>query len=256
VVNPLAWLIMLSLVLTLAACSVMDPKETKEFKIADVNLKLGMGYLEQNRLDDALRVLLKALRAKSDYGDVHTVLAVVYDRLYKYDEAEDHYTSAVSLQPEKVDVYNNYGGFLCRQGNFEDAEYYFKKALEFRRNDIREQVYENAGICAAQVPDLKKAEEYFRKALQINAELPKSLLGMANIMFSKQRYLSVRAYLQRFEAVSQPNPQSLLLGIQAERKLGDAKAEQRYASSLRAGFPKSREFNQWLNETSQGDTTP
>ena len=246
----------LILLLLLHGCAMTDVKNTKEFQIADVNLKLGIGYMEQDRLDDALRVLRKALAAKNDYADVHSVIAIVYERMFMPDEAEDHYRSAVSLQSDDGAVYNNYGGFLCRQKKYRDADYYFRKALSFPRYPTPELVYENAGLCAARIPDMPKAEEYFRKALDLNPSLSNSLLGMAKIMYEKKRYLSTRGYLQRFEEVTRHNSESLFLGIQAERKLGDESAEKRYAKLLRSDYPDSPEFKQWLNEASQGETTP
>lgn len=246
-------LVMLVLML-LNACATTE--NSKAFRIADVNLKLGIGYFRQGRLDDSLKVLRKALDAKYDYADVHSVLAMVYEKMFMVDEAEDFYRSAIDLQSDKGGVYNNYGGFLCRQKKYADADYYFRKALQFPRYESPEQVYENAGLCQARVPDVKKAEQYFRKALDINPRLSRALLGMAKIMFEKKSFLSTRAYLQRYEQVSKHNSQSLLIGINVERNLGDSTAANRYAKQLRSEFPDSAEFKQWLNEASQGETTP
>lgn len=241
-------------ILTLAACAVNT--DSRAYRIADVNLKLGIGYLEQNNLRDARRVLEKALESYYNHGEVHSVLAVVYEKLYMFDEAGSLYESAISLQSDNGAVYNNYGGFLCRQKKFKDADYYFRKAMKFRAYEALGQVYENAGICQSRINNSEQAEQYFREALKIHPKLAHSLLGMAKIMFGKKHYLSTRAYLQRYEEVSKHNSQSLFLGIQVERHLGDPVAENRYAKLLRSEFPDSQEYKQWLNASSQGDITP
>ena len=80
--------LVLSLVLLLNACAStgMD-KDDKDFRIADTNLRLGVGYMRQGRYEDALEKLQKAVAAKHDYADVHSALALVYERLLEYDKA-------------------------------------------------------------------------------------------------------------------------------------------------------------------------
>ena len=110
---------------------------------------------------------------------------------------------------------------------------------------------ENAGACAKQIPDLQLAETYLRQALKENPKLPTALLEMAEISFSKNKDLSVRAYLQRYEEVAQHTAQSLWLGIQSERRLGNQQAVSRYAKLLQTQFPDSSEFKRLLQENEQ-----
>ena len=237
-------------VILLNACaSTAQDKDDKNFQIADTNLRLGVGYMRQGRYEDALAKLQKAVEAKRDYPEVHTALAMVYERLFEYDKAGHHYREAIDLKPDDGGNYNNYGVFLCRRGEFKKADKYFVKAIETPRYKTPERALENAGACAKQIPDLEKAEEYLRKALSIEPRLPLALSEMADLMFQKQNYMSARAYLQRFGEVSKYTPQSLWLGIQTERKLGDDQAEARYAKLLQSQYPDSLEFKRWLEET-------
>jgi type IV pilus assembly protein PilF len=248
---PLRVVILLFVLSLLNACAstVQDKEDDKDFQIADTNLRLGVGYMRQGRNEDALEKLQKAVAAKPDYADVHSALAMVYERLLEYDKAGHHYRKAIDLQPDDGGNYNNYGVFLCRRGEFKKADKYFVKALETPRYKTPERALENAGACAKLIPDLEKAEEYLRKALSINPKLPLALSEMADVMFQKQNYMSTRAYLQRFGEVSKYTPQSLWLGIQTERKLGDDQAEARYAKLLQSQYPDSLEFKRWLEET-------
>ncbi|MCG6968383.1 MAG: type IV pilus biogenesis/stability protein PilW [Gammaproteobacteria bacterium] len=230
------------------ASTGMD-KDDKNFKAADTNLQLGIGYMRQGRYEDALEKLQKAVEAKRDYADVHSALALVYERLLEYDKAGHHYREAIDLAPHDGGNYNNYGVFLCRQGEYKKADKYFAKAIETPRYKTPERAMENAGACAKQIPDLEKAEQYLRSALSINPKLPLALSEMADVMYQKENYMSTRAYLQRFGEVSKYTPKSLWLGIQTERKLGDDKAEARYAKLLQTQYPDSLEFKRWLEET-------
>ena len=91
--------------------------EDRDTKIADTNLRLGIGYMQQGKLDDALEKLQKAVDAKPDDAAVHSVLALVYDQLLEYDKADRHYRRAIDLNPDDGGYYNNYGVFLCQRGN-------------------------------------------------------------------------------------------------------------------------------------------
>lgn len=244
----LARLAMILFLLAGCATAPLD-KEDKEFKIADTKLKLGIGYLRQGKLEYALEALQGALAAEPGYAEVHSALALVYERLLKYDDADDHYREAIDLKPEDGGVYNNYGVFLCKRGKYVKADSYFNKAIEVPRYKTPEGALENAGACAKQIPDLEKAEVYLRKALSINSKLPLALSEMAGLMFTKEKYMSTRAYLQRYEEVAKHSARTLWLGIRTERKLGDKTSEARYAKLLQTQYPDSLEFKRWLEET-------
>jgi len=243
--------ILLPVVIFLNACAITPENqgESRDTKIAETNLHLGMGYMEQGKLNDALEKLLKAEDAQPGNAEVHSALALVYDQLQEYDKADHHYRRAINLNSEEGGNYNNYGAFLCRRGKYQQADKYFNKAIGTLHYKTPERALENAGVCAAKIPDLEKAEEYLRKALSMNDKLPLALAEMADLMFKKQNYLSTRAYLQRFGEVSKPTAQSLWLGIRTERKLGDKEAEANYANLLRSQYPDSLEFKRWLEET-------
>lgn len=237
----------------LLACagSNVQTKENK-LRLADTNVRLGVGYLQQGRVDDALDKLQKALNAVPDYPEAHSTIALVYDRLGESDKAGEHFEQALKLKPEDGATHNNYAVFLCRQGKMPQAEQHFLKAINSRGYATPAQAWENLGVCTMRVPDLVKAESYLRKALQINERLPVALLNMARISYEKQRYLSGRAYLQRYQEVRNMGPDALWLGVQVENKLGNANAVQDYAARLRKHFPDSTEM-QLLQESGLGN---
>lgn len=248
--------VILLLLVSLYSCAgTFGNGADRNFKIAQTNLRLGMGYLKQGRLEDSLEKLKKAVAAEPEYPEVYTVLAFVYERLDEIKLAEQSYLEAIELKPKDGEVHNNYGVFLCKLGRLSEADEQYNLALNSRRYKTPEIVLENAGTCAQQVPDFERAEIYMRKALSINPALPNALYIMAEIMFKRDRYLSTRAYLQRYEDVLPHTAQSLWLGIKAERKLGDRDAETRYAKLLQTSYPDSLEFKKLL-ESSPKEALP
>ena len=244
--------IVLILIVLSVGCATTLDKDSDAYKSAETHLQLGVGYLKQGRLDDAMMNLQKALEAKSDFADVHTALAFVYERYAEVDKADYHYRRAIELSPKEGGVYNNYGVFLCKKNKFKDAETYFKKALDMPRYKTPQTVYENAGACAMQVPDLEQAEIYMRKALTIDPKLPNALYVMAEIMYKQKRFMSTRAYLQRLEDRAPLTAASLWLGILTERELNAKDAEQHYAKLLQENYPDSLEFKKLLESSQQG----
>lgn len=238
------------LIIAVTGCASIveyEQQQEKDKRIAETHVKLGVGYLQQNKPEFALEKLKKAIDVKPDYAPAHGAIAMAYEQLLMFDKADEHYREAINLNPENGGMYNNYGVFLCKQGRFRDAEQYFLKAVDTPRYPTPELAYENAGACVKRIPDIDKAEQYLTKALKKNPELPVSLINMADIRYQQKNFLSARGFLQRFEAVSSHTPESLWLGVKIERKMGNSKAADHYAKLLQSNFPKSEQYQQMLN---------
>ena len=78
--------------------------------------------------------------------------------------------------------------------------------------------------------------------MQIDPRLPGALLQMAKISFDKKRFMSGRAYLQRYQEVAPWTSEGLWLGILVERQLGDKNAARAYEKKLRQNFSDSNEM--------------
>jgi len=236
------------LIFLLSACAnFMSERNAKEqHRVLKNNIDLALGYLKRGQYDVAAVKIQRALNADWEESEAHTVAALLYERMNKISKAEDHYQYAIEFSPLDGSVFNNYGVFLCRQGRWQSAVERFIEAINQPNYITPNQAYENAGACARQIPDLKNAEKYLRRALSGNPKLPVALYEMAEISFGQQKNLSVRAYLQRYEQVASHTPQSLWLGIQVEKKLGDQQAAAKYAKMLQRKFPDSEEFTMLL----------
>ena len=256
-------LVALALGLLVSACAstarqsdTLRGTEDRPDTLAETHVKLGIGYMQQGKLDIALGKLQSALELNPNLASGHNAIAILYEQLGRLDTAEEHYQRAVSLAPQDSAAHNNYGTFLCGQRNkLDQAEQEFLKALENPLYTTPELAYENAGLCAQRKPDLVKAEQYFRKALELNSTLPVSLYQMGLISFEAGRYLPARAYLQRYSEVASHPPQSLWLGIRIERVLGDKNAEASYALSLKGNFRDSEEAKQLLASENRSDVS-
>jgi type IV pilus assembly protein PilF len=229
------------------ACATSSSNEPKAApgsttnQLAIVNTQLGLGYLRNGQLDLAWERLNTAVQADPNYATAHNGLALVYDRLNEPKKAEEHFERAIELNPADSAAQTNYGAFLCQQGRIEEGEKYFLKAVENPLYQKPAMAYSNAGMCKLRVDDRAGAEVYFRAALRADPRFPVALMNMAQISFDDQAFMAARAYMQRYEEVSQHNSRSLWLGIQIEEMLGDKDAVSSLAMLLKANYPDSPE---------------
>jgi type IV pilus assembly protein PilF len=248
--QTLALVILLTALLSACAGGNSRSSAANGSDAAEINMRLGLNYMQRGDYEFALEKLEKALQQDPNLPSAHNTIAILYQRLGELEKAEKHFKKAVDLAPTYSEAQNNYGAFLCQQARYDEAESRFMLAVENPLYQSVAQAYENAGLCAIQKPDIEKAESYFRRALQIEPTLSKSLLQMAEISYAQQNYLQARAYVQRFHGASTWTARALLLGIKTENKLGDEDAVASYILILRSRFPDSDEMqmvNQGVN---------
>ncbi|MDY6943337.1 MAG: type IV pilus biogenesis/stability protein PilW [Pseudomonadota bacterium] len=228
-------------VLWLVACVSDAPQrpEVNASEAANYNTQLGMNYLAQGKYDVALEKFDRAREQDPKLPDTYVGYAQLYTRLGQPELADENYRKAIRLAPDRGDLHNNYGVFLCGQRRLEESEEQFLLALEDPKYTTQEFAYTNAGVCARLVPDKDKAENYFRKALMVNPQFGDALWQMAVLAYERNDHLKARAFLSRFHVAEQPTAESLLLGYRVETYLGDVEAAETYATRLAARFPNS-----------------
>ena len=99
----------------------------------------------------------------------------------------------------------------------------------------------NIGVCLMRQNDGSKAEGYFRQALQANPEYAPALQEMQKISYHNQQFMSARAFLERYLAVSKHSAETLWFAFQTERALGNPQAADDYKQQLLTLFPASKE---------------
>ena len=235
-----------SFLLVLVGCAGMSEPQPEITRVAELNVRLGLDYLRQERFQLAKTKLERALSASPHSSQVQWAYALLQDKLGHEEAAERHFRKAISLSPNDAYAHNNYGSFLCRQGKVKKGLAEFDKAGTNPLYPEPESAWVNAGICLIRSSEddvsAEEAEQYFRKALEENPEYVLALYQMAALTSRQQRYLASRAYRQRLaEALQRDNPKVLWLCVVTERALNNDSEAARCAATLKADFPTSRE---------------
>lgn len=225
--------------------------DTERREAAELQVRLGQGYMEQGQLETAMEKLQRALQLDPRSVDAHTMMAVLNERINRPDQAETYYRRAERLAPDNGDVNNNLGAFLCARGDYALADTHFNKALLDPFYSSPATALANAGVCASKAGQTAKAEEYFRQVLAFRPADATALFELARISFMNNDNMRARAFLQRLEAGVPADPVVLDLGQRIETRLGDSTAARRYATRLQNEFPDYVPDN-----SLQGSTTP
>ncbi|MBD8873741.1 type IV pilus biogenesis/stability protein PilW [Rhodanobacter sp. DHB23] len=249
-------LIGISLALALAGCVTVHndgngpgptdniPKTSKADQLKDaarIHTDLAQHYLAAGNLEGALEKLKLALQFDPNYIPAHTVIAFVYEKINKLPEAEANYRQAVALAPDKGDVNNNLGQFLCRTGKPQESIGYFKKAVADPFYATPDVALTNAGICQLQMGDQAGAEASFRDAIARNPGNGDALFQLAEVLYKQGDAFRAAAFIQRFDALGKPTAASLKLGYDIESRLGHTDAAQTYLRHLQSQFPDSEQ---------------
>jgi type IV pilus assembly protein PilF len=209
-------------------------------RLAEQNVALGQQYLEKGMHEIALQRLQEALRHDPRSADAHGLLGVLYERINRPKQAEEHYLRSVRFAPERGAILNNYGTWLCRSGRPAEADEWFARALAdpFYRTPVA--ALANAGACAMLAGRAEQAEGYFRRVLELDPGHLDSLHQLTVLSYAKGDLLRARAFSQRRVAGGSLEPGVLELAARIEDGLGDNAAANRYRARLRTEFPEYR----------------
>jgi type IV pilus assembly protein PilF len=191
-------------------------------------------------LDAAAADARAALKIDPTQAAAHTMLGLVASASGDTGAAGTHYARAAELAPGDGLVLNNYGAWLCGNGQAAAALGWFDQALQDPGYTEREAALSNAGACAAKAGRHDLVEPATRAALEIAPENVVALQALSEHTFNAGRYLEARAFSQRRLASAPATPDALRLASQIEEKLGDTVAATRYVQRLNTEFPQAR----------------
>jgi len=152
--------ILVTSLLFIQACSTVDHQA--------VNINLGLAYLQENKPELAKYRLLLALEQAPHDAFTQGAVAYYLEKTGEFTQAEQHYLLAIRFAKHPGAAKNNYGTFLCRRGQYQDAIDYFLEAAQDLYYLNTANAYENAGRCALKIPDRQQAKMYFSKAISVD----------------------------------------------------------------------------------------
>ncbi|MET4694906.1 type IV pilus assembly protein PilF [Endozoicomonas sp. NE40] len=216
----------------LSGCVSTGGRPTDENQAVRSYIDLARGYVQQGYTENAIKPLNRALELRPGSPDVHAMFALVYQLQGEDKLAEQSFRKALSLSSGSAEIHNNYGAFLFSQNRLSEAYRQFTLAGDDVRYSQRSRVFENMGRVALQQGRRSLARQNFEKSLKLNANLPRSRLELASLLYEQGESLLAWEHYQTFVTLSSQNERSLQLGIRLARANGDNNAAARYANEL------------------------
>ncbi|MBW8773546.1 MAG: type IV pilus biogenesis/stability protein PilW, partial [Stenotrophomonas sp.] len=212
--------------------SVGDPESVRrEVRWRDL-LTLATRDMQVGNLDAAERKVREALKLAPEAPDALVLQAGIDDRRGRTRQAGENFRKAAELAPQRGDVLNNYGAWLCQQGQPAESLAWFDRALQAPGYATPGEAQANAGSCALDAGQLERAERDLRAALVAAPANPVALESMAQLSFRQGRFMEARAFAERRIAAAPATRSVLQLASQIEARLGDRAASDRYLQRI------------------------
>ena len=205
------------------------------------NVQLAMAYMQEGNLERAKEKLDRAMQEDPGNPNVHSVLAMFYERINDQKKAEGELHQAMRLAPNDPGPVLFYGVYLCGQHRVDEG---ITRMLQVARNPLYrtpEAAYTDMGVCLLTAHRDEEAESAFRRALAIRPDYAEGAYQQAALELAHGRAREARDRVQKFIAQYNPTPELLLVGLRASRTLGDASSAAQFTKILRADFPNSEQ---------------
>lgn len=240
------------LVFMLVACVTTEPKlfskNVSKEKELQSRLQVATSYLKDNQPEAAMRHLKIAMDLNPKSAPVHEVLALTLEKMGDDDRVESHFKKMLSYDSSYTRGRANYGSYLVRQGNYEDAYKQFTIVTQDIYYQNRTMAYQQLALCAQQIGRNDEVMAAYQKALAIDDSFLPALYEMAEFNYKQENYPVAQQYLDRYRAkTGKSSAEALLLGIKLSRVFQDKNDEASYALALKNLYPKSQEYLDYLN---------
>ena len=225
------------IILALTGCSSMsssanDENEKRLTKTAKINAELGIAYLEKHNIQRAKQKLLLAINQGPNIPEPWYSMGYFMESTGETKAANDYYLKAIAIAPKRGDAQNNYGTFLCRQGQYQESIKHFDLATSDPDYLTPADAYENAGLCALKMPNTKLAIKYFDQSIQRDPARPVALLKLAEIYYKEGKYDFAKESLEQYTLITTPSQYAKELQEKIETKIiHTAQLDDEYGSS-------------------------
>jgi type IV pilus assembly protein PilF len=228
----------------LAGCVNSDGSVTRQEtppteQAAKTNIALGVAYLKQGNYPLAKEKLERSLKQNPKDPDVHTSLALLYDRVGEPKLADKHFREALRLAPTNPDNSNNYAVYLCKNGRVEEGVERFSEVAINKYYRTPEVALTNAGVCLRDAKRIDEAQKMFTRAIKARPDYSEATVQLATLQVENGSVAEARKTVDTYLGAFRPNPDVLFAAVNVARAAKDKMSEEKHSRTLRLEFPDS-----------------
>lgn len=136
----------------------------------DAWVRLGALYFDNQKYEEAVKILLEAIHSFPDNYGVNFILGISLAQQSKNDQAENYLRKAVELNPNDVNTLSAYAYTLNQLKKDDDAIIYLKKALEIEPDNVN--VIGTLALIYNARREYTKSDSLYERALQLQPDDP------------------------------------------------------------------------------------
>lgn len=160
-----------------------------------------LNVFAENKENEAIELLNKAIELKNDFSDAYESLGVILSRVEKYDEAIEVMTKLTEISPNEPMARTNLSVFYMKKGDKDEAERQMGLAtiLKFKKSasDIKQKKVEEE-LKKQQIEAIYERMEMFKEVLETeDAEDLIANYGMGKGLFDLEKYEESIPYLKK-----------------------------------------------------------
>jgi type IV pilus assembly protein PilF len=240
--------------LLLAGCVAVAPDGTPRTpeaagdpeRLAQVRLALAAEYLGRGQNEVALTEVKRALAARPEMPEAHALQGVIQSRLGDARQADESFQRALRLDPRSGQTMHMYGGFLCQERRWDDAQAMFERALAQPqyRNAVETLFWQ--GVCHARAGHWEPAERALSRSYELDPANPMTAYNLSEVLLQRGDLDRARFYARRINSQpAQVTAQSLWLAARIEHRAGNRDNLRDIGRQLRERYPQSTEALQF-----------
>lgn len=227
--------------LALSACvSSSGGRAVNNVAASRDNVKLGVAYMNQGRMEQAKEKLDRAAQQDPKSADAQFALAELNSRLNRPKEADANYRNAMQLAPDKLEIVNGYAVFLCTSGDVDKGVAQFERLMNNPLYGRQPAAATNAGRCLRDQKRHADSVRYFEIALAKQPDWLEAVAQLADVQIMLGKPEAARKAVNDYLSMRN-NAAVLVIGVRAAVAEGNCSAAHTYATKLRGDFPNSRE---------------
>lgn len=210
---------------TVRALPLRRPRSAKD--MADDCYQLAVERFTEDREEEAMTLLRRAVAVCPRHADAYEVLGVILGRLGRFEEAIGLMQRLLEVDPTSVLAHTNMSVYFNQLGRIDDAEREAQNAAiksMQRSRDAEEQRRAMARHQQDLEQERSRRHDMFAQVLVLDAADPLANFGMGELLVETGRYAEAIAHLERaLEADPRYSAALLALG-RAHEGLGDVDA--------------------------------
>lgn len=171
--------------------------------LANDLFKKALAVVQEGNLDDAIKLLQRAIELKEAYPEAHNNLAALLTALERHSEAEVACRRAIELREAYPGAYNNLGLILSEQRRHREAESAFLRAIAL--DQTYAEPHNNLGLTLAYQERFSEAEAAYRRAIALKAAYPEAHINLGVLLAAERRSVEAEAAYRQAIAAKPDN---------------------------------------------------